>query len=74
MIRRGGGSDAAAGEDTTNGPDGIDPNDPAASATASSSSSSAAESGVAFTLYLEFLGGLIPLLKVGLYFLIVGNL
>lgn len=26
------------------------------------------ESGVAFTLYLEFLGGLIPLLKVWLYF------
>jgi hypothetical protein len=66
MIRRGGGSDA--GEDSGNGTDGIDPIDPTAATSSSSSSSSSVssstESGVAFTLYLEFLGGLIPLLKV----------
>lgn len=37
----------------------IDPIDPV--------TSSAGTSGVAFTLYLEFLGGLIPLLKVTLF-------
>lgn len=62
MIRRGGGSDA--GEDSGNGTDGIDPIDPTAATSSSSSVSSSTESGVAFTLYLEFLGGLIPLLKV----------
>lgn len=49
MIRR---EDESASGDVDSG--GIDP----------SAAGSGGGSGVAFTLYLEFLGGLIPLLKV----------
>lgn len=44
--------------------DPIDPNVSTGSSTTAAGGSGAGSNGVAFTLYLEFLGGLIPLLKV----------
>jgi hypothetical protein len=60
MIRRDDDDSPAAG---CHGADGvIDPIDPAAAAASATGGSGGG--GVGFTLYLEFLGGLIPLLKV----------
>lgn len=70
MIRRDD-EDSSPGSNGVGATDGlIDPIDPNAAAAAAAAATGGG-GGVAFTLYLEFLGGLIPLLKVVQYDVVV---